>query len=134
LLVFTVLWAQKYYWQGNATIPCFRWPALNCDGKPTDPNGGNFYNGTNPKLRPGALLAVPPALSVTIAAKLKTPLAKRLLIALTDYGGYLDDNTDSDSGAFTIEGGVLEEVAAAYNGLSLSVGPGKLTQAICRCL
>ena len=30
--------------------------------------------------------------------------------ALTNYGGYLDDNTAHNSGAFNVEGGVVEEV------------------------
>ena len=137
-------------------MPCYRWPALNCDGphpcEGCGPNkGSNFYNGNSPHtnlgftpdsldisietpgimgesgtnihLRPGALLAIPPTLSASIAANLSSSLAKRLLVALTDYGGYLDDNTASNSGAFTIEGGVLKEVAAAYGGLELSVEP-----------
>jgi hypothetical protein len=124
-----MLWAERYYWPGNATVPCYRWPALNCDGPnpckgcAPGPDSGNFYNGTNVHLRPGSLLAVPPALSPTIDANLTTTLARRILRALTDYGGYLDDNTASNSGAFNIEGGVEEEVAAAYNGLKLNVGP-----------
>ena len=43
-------------------MPCFRWPALNCDGNwnaSRDPANSNFYNGSNPLLKPGALLAVP---------------------------------------------------------------------------
>ena len=101
-----MLFAERYYWPGNASVPCFRWPALNCDGPnpckgcAPGPGSGNFYNGSNPHLRPGALLAVPPALSAGIATNISTPVAKRLLDALTDYGGYLDDNTASNSGAF----------------------------------
>lgn len=27
-----MLWGQDYYFPGNNTVPCYRWPALNCDG------------------------------------------------------------------------------------------------------
>jgi hypothetical protein len=91
-----MLWAQQYYWPGNATSPCFRWPALTCDGNPHDPNGGNFYNGTNPRLKPGALLAVPPSLSQALAPSLRTEVARKILAALTDYGGYLDVRFNSE--------------------------------------
>ena len=67
---------------------------------------------------------MPPSLSERIAPTLRTEVARKLLAALTDYGGYLDDNTASDSGAFNVEGGVEEEVAKAYDGLSLRTSPG----------
>lgn len=111
-----------YSWPGNESVPCFRWPALNCDGgrngsrNPKDPN---FYNGTDPKLKPGALLAVPPATAKKILPSLSTPVGRRVLAALTDYGGYLDDNTADSAGAFNVEDGVEDEVAVAYGGQSL---------------
>jgi hypothetical protein len=58
-------------------------------------------------------------------SSLKTEVARKLLGALTDYGGYLDDNTAWDAGAFNVEGGVIDEVAAAYTGLSLRAGAGQ---------
>ena len=50
---------------------------------------------------------------------MKTVVGKKILAALRDYGGYLDDNTASNSGAFNVEGGVVEEVQAVYDGLDL---------------
>ena len=50
---------------------------------------------------------------------MKTLIGKKILAALRDFGGYLDDNTASNSGAFNVEGGVVEEVMAAYDGLDL---------------
>jgi len=123
-----MLWGKRYYWPGNQTEPCFRWPAENCDGvwnASRNASDVNFYNGTNPKLKPGALLAVPQGLSKALARQLATPIASKLLQALTDYGGYLDDNTASDTGAFNVEGGVETEVAAHYAGLSLRPKPGQ---------
>eukprot|EP00948_MAST-09A_sp_MAST-9A-sp1_P002382 g2382.t1 len=115
-----MLWAAEYYWPGNLTIPCYRWPALNCDGSwnaSTDPANTNFYNGTNPKLKPGALLAIPESISKNIT--LETIIGEKIKEALRDYGGYLDDNTASDAGAFNVEGGVIEEVESVYDGLNL---------------
>lgn len=121
-----MLFAARYYWPGNATVACYRWPALNCDfawSASRDPAVSNWYNGTNEKLKPGALLAVPERLSREIALDLQTVLGRKMLAVLTDYGGYLDDNTDSNTGAFNVENGVVEEVAAAYDGLALNCGP-----------
>ena len=121
-----MLWAKRYYWPGNATIPCWRWPATNCDGAwnaSRDPANSNFYNGSSTKLKPGALLAVPPLLA---PRGLRTEVAKRILAALVDYGGYLDDNTASDSGAFNVEGGVIDEVKQAWSGLRIAgAAPGE---------
>ena len=51
---------------------------------------------------------------------MQTEVGRRILVALTDFGGYLDDNTASDSGAFNVEGGgVIEEVKRAWHGLDL---------------
>jgi hypothetical protein len=117
-----MLWAEQYYWPGNATVPCFRWPATNCDGAwnaSRDPANANFYNGSDTRLKPGALLAVPPHTSTTLLPLMQTEVGRRILVALTDFGGYLDDNTASDSGAFNVEGGVIEEVKRAWHGLDL---------------
>ena len=61
-----------------------------------------------------ALLAVPPASAAAVRTRLQTPIGAKLLSALTDYGGYLDDNTASDRGAFNVEQGVEAEVIQAY--------------------
>jgi len=125
-----MLYAAQYYYPGDRAVGCYRWPALRCDGSwnaSRDPGNKNYYNGTDPRLKPGALLAVPGAERAALLGNgtVTTPVGVKLLEALTDYGGYLDDNTASNSGAFNIEGGVAEEVAAAYAGLNLrDVRPG----------
>ena len=102
-------------------------------GAPDDPN---YYNGTDPALCPGALLAIPPraAAALAVPGALVTGVGRRLLPALSDYGGYLDDNTASDSGAFNIEGGVAEEVQAAYGVDLRHVPPGSDLYADLRAL
>jgi len=119
-----MLYAKDYYFPGNESLPCFRWPALNCDGAwnaSRDPTNPNYYNGSLPSLRPGALLAIPGHMCDALRTKMQTTLGRKLLRVLTDYGGYLDDNTASDAGAFNVEGGVREEVQEAY-GIDLSYG------------
>jgi len=123
-----MLWAKQYYFPGNVSVPCFRWPALTCDGfwnASRDPSNPNFYNGTDPNLKPGALLAVPPTVADAIFANITTPVGKKLLAVLTDYGGYIDDNSASNSGAFNVEDGVEDEVAGAYNGQTLQPSKGQ---------
>ena len=41
--------------------PCFRWPARSCDEYAHDPSSPHAYNGTNPHLVMGSLLAIPPS-------------------------------------------------------------------------
>jgi len=91
------LFANMFYFRppdGNRS-DCYTWPAIACDGYAfscaTQPLG--CYNGTNPLVRPGALLAVPPAQAPALSAKLATAPARALLAALSTYGGYLVDDT-----------------------------------------
>jgi hypothetical protein len=127
-----MLWAAAYYFPGNVSVPCYRWPALRCDGKwnaSRDASNPNFYNGSDASLKPGALLAVPPALSTAIRGTLNTALGRKFLDVLTDYGGYLDDNTAGDRGAFNVESGVENETVKAYGpelGTISHIKPGSL--------
>lgn len=95
----------------NRTL-CYRWPATNCDGYVCSTPGA--YNGTNPKLTPGALLAVPPALAVALNASLGTLPARKLLAALSTYGGYVVDDTFWNATSICTEEGVATEFQAAY--------------------
>jgi hypothetical protein len=52
-----------------------------------------LYNGSNPLLTPGALLAVPLAQLASLQAALKTPPAQALAWTLAHYGGLLCDDT-----------------------------------------
>jgi hypothetical protein len=72
-------------------------------------------------LKPGALLAVPPTSADAIASSLQTSVGSKVLAALRDYGGYLDDNTASDSGAFNVEIGVADEVDEEYKEAGISL-------------
>ena len=113
------LWAHAYYYYNYSSLnysSCFTWPAVGCDSY-WNQRSGPGYNGTNQYLKPGALLAVPPAAAPAVAAGLVTEPARRILAALVDYGGYIVDDTGSErgGGALCMERGVTAELRAAYN-------------------
>ena len=113
------LWAHAYYyfnWSSRAYSSCFTWPAVGCDSY-WDSVSGAGYNGTNPFLKPGALLAVPPAKIDALLASLVWQPAKQIARALHDFGGYLVDDTGSKEGggAFCADSRVNAELQAVYN-------------------
>lgn len=81
------------------------------------------YNGSNPQLTPGTLLAVRPTRAAALQATMRTVPGARILATLTDYGGYLVDDTAANRGTMCIEGGVAEEFEAAY-GFPFDARPG----------
>jgi len=112
------LWAHGYYffnWTSRNYSSCYTWPAVGCDSYWDDTDGPG-YNGTNPLVKPGALLAVPPARAAALLASLATAPARQIAQALVDYGGYLVDDTGSQEGgaAICMESGVNAEVEATY--------------------
>ena len=111
--------AHLFYYRpldGNRS-QCYRWPANACDGYmdacASQPQG--CYNGTDPLFTPGALLAVPAAAAAVLNATLATEPARRLLHALSQYGGYIVDDTYWNSTSICTEHGVQDEFAAAYS-------------------
>ena len=76
------------YFFGGSREKCYRWPADTCDG-----SAPTRYTGTDPNVQPGSLLAVPPNVAAALHPTLVSEPAKRILHALTNYGGYLVDNT-----------------------------------------
>jgi hypothetical protein len=125
------LWAHAFYffnYSSGIYDSCFTWPAVGCDSYWNVPGPG--YNGTNPLLKPGALLAVPPSLAPSVRAGLTTLPGKKILDALVDFGGYIVDDTGSQEGggAICMEHGVNAEVQSAY-GYSIAIeNPLKPTQ------
>merc|ERR1711971_959204 len=86
------------------------------------------YEGTNPHLQPGTLLAVPRDAVLGLNASLKTVIGSRMLHALSNFGAYLvDDAAGSYMGEngktnINYEQGVDAEVYHNY-GLQLSASP-----------
>lgn len=113
------LWAHAFYYYNYSSLnysSCYTWPAVGCDSY-WNQRSGPGYNGSNPFVKPGALLAVPPGAAPVVLAGLRTEPGRRILQALVDFGGYLVDDTGSrqGGGALCMERGVTAELRAAYN-------------------
>lgn len=126
------LYAHQYYYGGRQLNPPtaanggrtqYRWPATGSDSYTWQPVAG--YNGSLSSLVPGALLAIPP--SVAPSVHTTTVLGGKFKQVLLDYGGYIVDDTASDSAAICMEAAVNEELRVAYN-VSMAypggLGPG----------
>ena len=127
------LWSTAWYYGGwpplqNATRYNqgrveYMWPATGSDTGSDKPcSRGGLYCGTNRHLAPGALVAVPPNVSNVVQRQLKTIIARKVLQALTDFGGYIVDDTGSQSGGAAIcsEPAVIGELLRDY-GISLNI-------------
>eukprot|EP01050_Picozoa_sp_SAG11_P022095 SAG11_NODE_4085_length_2073_cov_2.103343_1_plen_456_part_00 len=110
-------WSPPYAKGGSDCVPSggrnqYVWPAIGSDSG--SQRGGTLYRGSNPHLAPGALLALPPSLAASLTTT--TAVGARIKQALTDYGGYIVDDTGGKAGgaALCMEPGVSTEVAKAY--------------------
>ena len=90
------------------------WPATGSDSCSGNAPGG-CYGGTLPVLAPGALLAVPADRVDGIANKMRTKPGRKIFEALTDFGGYIVDDTGSgNSAAICMESDVNTEMRSAF--------------------
>jgi hypothetical protein len=86
------------------------WPATGSDAytwatcKPS-PARCLAYAGTNPHLAPGALLALPKEAAAVLRGSLRTEPGRRVADAFQEYGGYIVDDTASDSASLSWEAG-----------------------------
>lgn len=108
--------AHTYYYNQR---PGYVWPALFCDSDAFNPNSSGCYGGNDSYVSPGALLAIPSNMTVTLT----TVPAKKILFALQNYGGYLVDDTFANRGTLNTEHGVTDEFQVAY-GYSFDSRPG----------
>ena len=113
------LFAHQYYYGVAKLQPATRenggrtqyvWPATGSDGYTWQDSSPLRYNGTNPHLAPGALLAIPAGLAGQVNTT--TIPGARVKQALMHYGGYLVDDTASNSAAICTEVSVLAEFEA----------------------
>jgi hypothetical protein len=74
-------------YHGSTASNCFAWPATNCDA-----DGPGRYSGTNTYLKPGALLALAPSVSIA-SLGLETEVGAQVAWTLQNYGAYLVDDT-----------------------------------------
>lgn len=86
-----LVWSQHLYWGGNKSSS-FRWPATDSDSYA----GPERYQGTNPDLRMGSLLALPPSVNPA-SLGISTEVGQRLFDALQNYGAYITDDSAWDA-------------------------------------
>ncbi len=111
------LWGEKYLFYSKK-IPGYRWPADRADKY-----AARQYGGKNSELVQGALLAIPPDITVS-RLRLKTQPAKKLFHALQDYGAYVVDDTGWNVHAIPLEHNVLKEFRQTYGySFNSSEGP-----------
>lgn len=92
------------------------WPATGSDGGTDKPWPKNLYTGTDPNVAPGSLLAVPPVAAASLRESLRTDVGRRILDALSHFGGYLVDSTGGlNMAAICMEAGVNLELRELYN-------------------
>lgn len=90
----------------------YLWPATGSDGGSNKAPGG-LYGGDDPYVAPGALLGLPAAVSASINTS--TVVGHKIKQALTDYGGYIvDDTGGGNSVAICMESQVNDEMRKIY--------------------
>jgi len=102
--------ALDYYYDQP---PAMVWPALGHDGYAFNKSNPLHYGGSNPNFAPGALLAVP--LEHSRDVTVTTAPGRRILQALTQFGGYIvDDTADQRRGTICTQYGFGDAFMSAY--------------------
>lgn len=101
------------------------WPATGSDSCSNGVPGG-CYGGTDPNVVPGALLALDPTSASFAALNVSTEVGNRVKQALTDYGGYIVDDTggSGNTAAICLEATVNDEMREQY-GYAMTVSKAK---------
>ncbi|MGK7957041.1 MAG: hypothetical protein AB4063_17595 [Crocosphaera sp.] len=110
-----LVYARQYLY---SQPPGYRWPAIRADAYAFNDSSNLRYGGNDPNLVMGALLAIPPNVTVE-SLNLETTPGQKLFYALQNFGGYIVDDTAWDSYSIAVEKGVPEEFKQAY-GFSFS--------------
>ena len=125
------LFAHEYYFGGgkakrrlqppsssNGGRTQYVWPATGSDSytwETCKPKSRCLaYGGTNQYLAPGSLLALPAGVAKQLRSTLRTEPARRVADAFRDFGGYIVDDTASDSASLTWESGASEAFEQEY--------------------
>eukprot|EP00039_Didymoeca_costata_P021275 m.343997 g.343997 ORF g.343997 m.343997 type:complete len:437 (+) comp23660_c0_seq1:149-1459(+) len=124
------LFAHQYYYGGHRLNPPnptnggrtqYVWPAIGSDGYTNQTGSPLIYNGTLPYLVPGALLAIPSNISKDM--KMKTIPGEKIKTVMTNFGGYIIDDTACDSASLSLEQGANDMFEQEYN-LTLNTNGG----------
>jgi lysophospholipase L1-like esterase len=112
------LWGRENFYNGNGG---HRWPAPQADGGYNDPSQANYYGGTNPEMRVGALLALNKDVVLESLTNnslgLQTEAGLIIARALKNYGAYTVDNTAWDTYAIISEIGPAGRVSDEFKSL-----------------
>ena len=116
------LWAALYLsYDADDPTPGYRWPATGADSYAGDPGNPAHYQGTNPLLEMGTLLALHPDLTPAELG-LETEVGRKLFAAMQTYGIYIVEDSAWDQTLLVWEKGVEQEI----NNLGLEPDSGSL--------
>lgn len=82
-----LIWSEYLYYGGDKQSS-YRWPASSSDRYA----GPDRYRGSNPELRMGSLLAIPPG-ATPQSLGIETAVGRKLFDALQNYGAYVTDDS-----------------------------------------
>ena len=97
------IWSKWLHYNGSSPTPGFRWPARHADSY-----AANKYQGSNPALVMGSLLAIPPDVTAE-SLGLTSKAGKKIFQAMQDYGAYVVDDSFWDSNYLCIEQSAEQE-------------------------
>lgn len=98
-----VLYTKHMYSDNKQTREStYRWPATGSDAYALDRNKTDRYVGSNPEVRMGSLLALPPNLKPE-DLNINTKEGRKLFAALRDWGGYITDDSAWNANYLTVD-------------------------------
>lgn len=104
-----MIWGERHlYYDADEATPGYRWPAKNADSYAAE-----TYEGDNPALQMGSLLAVPPSVQEA-DLQLETKAGRKLFRALQDYGAYITEDPAWDAHAVTVSEDAFLEFEDVY--------------------
>jgi len=103
------LWGRYLHFD-RATGKGYVWPASSHDGYAA----GGGYQGRNPHLKMGSLLALPPSVTEK-SLGLETAVGRKLFRAMQDYGAYVVDDSGHDSQDLNIEKSAVDQLERTVN-------------------
>lgn len=101
-----VIWGKWLHYNPSSPTPGHRWPA-----RMADSGAPNQYQGSNPALVMGSLLAVPPNTTAK-SLGLTTKAGKKIFQAMQDYGAYVVDDSGWDYNYLCLDRSAEEEYEA----------------------
>lgn len=97
------LWHKWLHYNSSLPTPGRRWPATHADSY-----AANNYQGSNPALVMGSLLAIPPEVTAE-SLGLTSKVGKKIFQAMQDYGAYVVDDAYWDYNYLCIEQSAQQE-------------------------